>query len=264
MRWVIGDIHGMLGPLETLLGEIDRDDPFPELIFAGDFVNRGPDSKGVVDLLLSLSNAKFCRGNHDDTFDLVLSNKCYTQHSMQAGPLATFEHFLKYGLDTTLTSYGIDRRDIKDAADKLTLERLAQLLEPVPAKHRQFFHTLPVIYAEPDIFVAHAKWPIDVPAGSPSFKAQLAESGRLRHDLIWGRFLMSEIRADKPWQRTGFFGHTPVTTYQQTPTMLPVIGKQCVLLDTACAVHAHGRLTGWCVEENRYVQVERDGELVEA
>lgn len=264
MRWIIGDIHGMLGPLEALLGAIDGDDPFPELIFAGDFVNRGPDSKGVVDLLLSLENAKFCRGNHDDTFDLVLSGKCYTHHSMAAGVLATFGHFLQYGLDTTLKSYGISQASINDVSDDLTLERVAALLAPVPQRHRDFFHTLPVIYAEPDIFVAHAKWPAAEPSGLPSFKAQLANSGKLRHDLVWGRFTLEELKTEKPWQRTGFFGHTPVTSYQQPPTMLPVVGKQMVLLDTACAVHARGRLTGWCVEEKRYIQVERDGEVVES
>ena len=253
----------MLRPLEALLNEIEKDDPFPELIFAGDYVNRGPDSKGVVDLLLTLENARFCRGNHDDTFDLVLSGSCYTAHSMSTGVVATFDHFLNYGLDTTLTSYGIDPRLIREVARNSSVETIATLLMPVPAAHREFFHTLPIIYAEPDIFVAHAKWDINTPSGQPSFKHQLAKSSKARHDLIWGRFSQAELEATKSWHRLGFFGHTPVTSYQRPPTMLPVIGDGLVLIDTACAVNATGRLTGWCVEEERYIQIDRQAELID-
>jgi len=55
MRWVIGDIHGMFGGLETLLDLISRRDHNAKFVFVGDYVNRGPDSKRVIDLLLSLN-----------------------------------------------------------------------------------------------------------------------------------------------------------------------------------------------------------------
>ncbi len=46
-------------------------------MFVGAFVNRGPDSRGVIALLMSLPNARFVRGNHDDVFDQVLSGVSY-------------------------------------------------------------------------------------------------------------------------------------------------------------------------------------------
>jgi serine/threonine protein phosphatase 1 len=107
MRWVIGDIHGMSRPLRALLAELERRDPQAMFYFVGDFVNRGPDSRGVVDLLLSLpgSRARFCRGNHDDIFDLILNGKSYASG---ADPVPVFSWFMAHGLDRTLASYGID------------------------------------------------------------------------------------------------------------------------------------------------------------
>ena len=74
MIWVIGDIHGMFDPLKRLVNklmerhyrgvegyEIER------LIFVGDFIDYGPSSKEVLDLLIDLPFDKvFLMGNHDD------------------------------------------------------------------------------------------------------------------------------------------------------------------------------------------------------
>lgn len=64
----LGDIHGCLRPLETLLSTINpsRDDT---LVFLGDYVDRGPDSRGVLDRLIPLPDqcqAVFLLGNHDE------------------------------------------------------------------------------------------------------------------------------------------------------------------------------------------------------
>src|SRR5258708_3071469 len=81
MRWIIGDGHGMLAPLARLLEEVGRVDPAARYYFVGDYINRGPDSKGVIDLLLSLgSGPKFVRGNHDDIFDQVLNSTAYADN----------------------------------------------------------------------------------------------------------------------------------------------------------------------------------------
>ena len=63
----IGDVHGCLTALDALLNSID---PRPDdtLIFLGDYVDRGPDSRGVIERLLEFSkrdNTVFLRGNHD-------------------------------------------------------------------------------------------------------------------------------------------------------------------------------------------------------
>ena len=58
MRWVIGDIHGMVKPLEALIRAVEQHDKERQLMFVGDYVNRGPHSKEVIDLLLSLKEAR--------------------------------------------------------------------------------------------------------------------------------------------------------------------------------------------------------------
>lgn len=63
----IGDIHGCLTALDTLL-EFVQLQPDDTLIFLGDYVDRGPNSRGVVERLIELSarpNTVFLRGNHD-------------------------------------------------------------------------------------------------------------------------------------------------------------------------------------------------------
>jgi len=69
----IGDIHGCLSPLKQLWEVID---PQPEdrIIFMGDYVDRGPDSKGVIDFLIGLQQQDFnltlLSGNHEEKFCL--------------------------------------------------------------------------------------------------------------------------------------------------------------------------------------------------
>ncbi len=262
MRWIIGDIHGMLKPLELLLNAVGKRDPHAQLIFAGDYVNRGPDSKGVVDLLLKLKRARFVRGNHDDTFDLLLNGKCFAPHDLLTTLVPTFEHFMKYGLEQTLLSYGIEWALIDQVRRHPTPQSIAMLIDPVPMSHREFFRKLPVVQEEDDFFVIHAKWDPDENSGEPSFAQQLSRSVHLRHEVIWGRFTAAEIQSIKPWDRIGFFGHTPVTMYVRSDDIPPIVGSKCVLLDTACAVSMDGRLTAWCFENETYLQADRQGQWV--
>jgi len=260
MRWIIGDIHGMLLPLRKLLDEIAKRDRHPTFLFCGDYVNRGPDSRGVIDLLLSLPSALFCRGNHDDTFNLLMTGQSFVP-LLQVDVVTTFEHFLQYGLDQTLYSYGIEPDALAKAARWPSARVIKDLLEPVPDSHRKFFEKLPGVLHEPDFFVAHARWNPCAGTKPELFDKELRQSPQARHDVIWGRFTSRELLQTKQWDRPGFFGHTPVTMYRSSSPLLPVEAEQVYLLDTGAAVNDEGRLTAWCFEEGNYVQVERDGKL---
>jgi len=48
MIWAIGDVHGCLRSLEKLIGQISPKDG-DKLVFLGDYIDRGPDSKGTID-----------------------------------------------------------------------------------------------------------------------------------------------------------------------------------------------------------------------
>jgi Calcineurin-like phosphoesterase len=68
MDYAIGDIHGCLDKVVRLLEVLRYDPTIDRLIFLGDYIDRGPDSKGVLDLLLHLQQANpanvFLMGNH--------------------------------------------------------------------------------------------------------------------------------------------------------------------------------------------------------
>lgn len=69
-RWVIPDIHGCSKTLRSLIELQIRPDKYDELYFLGDFIDRGPDSKGVIDYLMQLEaegyNLRCLLGNHED------------------------------------------------------------------------------------------------------------------------------------------------------------------------------------------------------
>jgi len=70
--FIIGDIHGCLGMLKSLMDKIDWDPEKDDLIFLGDFIDRGINSKGVIDYVIELKkisqNIRCLMGNHEDLF----------------------------------------------------------------------------------------------------------------------------------------------------------------------------------------------------
>lgn len=68
--YVIADIHGCLDKLNALLLKLDIT-PNTTFIFTGDYVDRGPNSYGVIERLIELDNQCTCIficGNHDQMF----------------------------------------------------------------------------------------------------------------------------------------------------------------------------------------------------
>jgi serine/threonine protein phosphatase 1 len=269
MRWIIGDVHGMLRSLEALLKEVSRVDSGARFFFAGDYVNRGPDSRGVVDLLLSLRDARFIRGNHDDIFDHVLNGTCYAaEEKEEADPLFSFQWFMHHGLDATFASYGVDSAEIEFCNHRPSMRQLDRITAQVPESHKLFFRNLPALIEEPDLFVVHAKWDPDEADSRPAMAQQLERSFPARYEALWGRFSEDEIQRTKAWSRTGYFGHTPVYVYaasQRTGELLvrPIAGPKIVLLDTGVALSESGRLTAYCPDEQVFVQADRFGRVVE-
>ena len=277
MNWVVGDIHGMLRPLTTLLAAIDDLDPDHRLYFCGDYCDRGPDTRGVVDALIPLveSGRAVCvRGNHDDVFDL-----CLNRHSLASGEAtggsATEQDvkeavrlFWREGLLETMRSYGVDLSQVgrmigdRGGIDAWVQEQFAR----VPESHRRFFRTLPAVAETDGFFVAHATWPPELADGPlGGMNALLAKDALLRHDTIWGRYVANQLRSRKAWSRRGYFGHTPTDTYAAHADLYGVEGDviegdTIVLLDTAAFARG-GRLSAVCHETGELVQVGHDGTL---
>ncbi|HTU23577.1 MAG TPA: metallophosphoesterase family protein [Gemmataceae bacterium] len=120
----IGDIHGCLHALDTLLDAV-APEPEDQIVTLGDYVDRGPDSRGVLDRLVALHDTGrliALRGNHDVMF---------LEARQRTDPL-----WLACGGVETLRSYGTTDQQIEDMIDgKGGFE---QLLAGVPIRHWQF------------------------------------------------------------------------------------------------------------------------------
>lgn len=126
MRYVIGDIHGCLKNLKRLMKKlpVKKED---ELIFVGDYIDRGKDSKGVVDFLLDLSKKYRCiflRGNHEQMLLDYLDDK-------KMGRI-----WYLNGMDATLDSYGN--------------------INSIPSHHLEFFRNTKFYYQTEKYLIVHA------------------------------------------------------------------------------------------------------------
>jgi serine/threonine protein phosphatase 1 len=261
MRWIIGDVHGMLKPLSALIGAIARRDQSAHLIFVGDYVNRGPDSRKVIDLLISLPRATFLRGNHDDVFDLLLHGISYIQHPGVSDPGAAFTWFMQHGLADTLISYGATWDQLEAALVDATPERIERLVKPVPASHRRFIRGLKPTYEADTFFVAHGFWHPDDPDGPVPLAQRLVNDADLRYALLWNRYSRDQIESPTRWNRVGYFGHTPVTNYPAGEDLTPIVGPNIVLLDTASALMENGMLSALCADNGMLLQADRAGKV---
>jgi serine/threonine protein phosphatase 1 len=118
----IGDVHGCSRALEVLLDAIDPGEA-DQIVTLGDYVNRGPDSRGVLDHLIVLE--RHCTlipllGNHDEMFLEALT-------SAGTGHSHALSSWLWMGGDATLASYGISTGDTSGVRST-----------NIPAEHRAF------------------------------------------------------------------------------------------------------------------------------
>ena len=102
--YAIGDIHGMVHLLREMIAKIfdhsKNAGVEPRFIFLGDYIDRGPDSKGVIDTLISLQQTSNCiclKGNHEDLALNAVDNK------------NELWLWLRNGGDATLSSYPDDK-----------------------------------------------------------------------------------------------------------------------------------------------------------
>ena len=112
MRYCIGDVHGCLQTLKKLIEQIFQADQNPELYFIGDLIDRGPDSKGIIDYLIKLKQDRIIvngvRGNHEQMFlDAYTKNlPIYTTNWYYNGAESTIASFSRaYNLNNNIKNY---------------------------------------------------------------------------------------------------------------------------------------------------------------
>ena len=155
--FVIGDIHGEIDHLRRLVARMPDVGASDTVVFLGDYIDRGPDSKACVDAVLefiaTVPAAVVClRGNHEDWMLRAMAD--YTHHSWLLG---------MDGL-TTIRSYSAAAAVAIHAAAK---EARGGAYEPgcrlpyelffdtLPAAHRRFFESLRLVHETPECICAH-------------------------------------------------------------------------------------------------------------
>jgi serine/threonine protein phosphatase 1 len=174
--FAIGDIHGCVDELNVLLDSLApaADDT---IVFLGDYIDRGPTPKGVIDRLLRLrregTRCIFLKGNHEDMFLAFLG---LGGHYGDA--------FLYNGGAATLRSYGVEGGSGAEVARLL------------PPEHIEFLRQLDIHHRAGDFLFVHA--------GIRPHRALEAQS---EEDLMWIREDFTQHPHDLGC--TVLYGHTP-------------------------------------------------------
>lgn len=169
MRYVIGDIHGGVKTFKALLDKLSlrQED---HLYLLGDYIDRGPDSKGVLDLILQLNEGGYdlhpVRGNHEDMLLQAISGNS--------------DYYLKYWLDgwgtETLKSFAVTSP------------------EELPARYLTFLERTPCVYYDEDFIFVHAGLDMtteDPLAESSTISMMWNGTGPLGDDRLQGRTLVT-------------------------------------------------------------------------
>lgn len=193
--YAVGDIHGradllanMLALLEERADEDAREAGQPIVIFLGDYVDRGPDSAGVIDVLLKGKphgfERRFLRGNHEQTM-----------LAFMADPLANRAWMLQGGAET-LTSYGVQPPPMS-ASEQDWIACAERFSTRVPQAHVDFLNGLERYVELGDYAFVHA-----------GVDAERSLEEQTDDDLYWIRDRF--ISARRRFSHRVVHGHTPV------------------------------------------------------
>lgn len=190
--YAVGDIHGRSDLLADLIEQINADMRWGEaerctVVFLGDYIDRGADSRDVVEILTERPFGK------TDTICLIGNHEAVLLQFLQDAEIG--RDWVRFGGDMTLASYGV-RLNREDPSIAELLDAQANLTASLPSHHLAFFQDLKLSFRAGDYLFVHA----GIRPGVP-----LQEQDG--NDLIWirDRFIKSE--AD--FGCVVVHGHTP-------------------------------------------------------
>lgn len=223
--YAIGDIHGQLERLCELRERIAADaEGAPErrkvVVHVGDYVDRGPDSRGVLELLteepLAGFDNIFLKGNHEDYMLRFLD-----------GEIDAGAGWCANGGDATLASYGIDGVDRWPDFTQLLAWQKA-FANAVPVHHRRFLEGLDLFHVEGDYAFVHA-----------GVRPGVALEAQDSEDLMWIRETFHNSGADhghvivhghsvapKPESKANRIGIDTGAGYGRTLTAAVLVGTE--------------------------------------
>lgn len=211
---VISDIHGCSLTLELMLKKLTE---YYErtFVFIGDYIDRGPDSQGVVDQVIEFSKQVKCikiRGNHEQMLLDALENHDLRQWKSNGGT-------------TTIQSYN------RLSREKGTLN--------LPSTHLHFFRNTKYYHESDDYFFVHA-------GIYPELTIKEAIAMNNHEQFMWER---SHVESSfNRFEKTVVFGHTPQTTPLFRENMIG-IDTGCVYTN----LPGYGRLAALLLPENKVI-----------
>jgi serine/threonine protein phosphatase 1 len=199
--YAIGDIHGRADLLELMLARIQSDRTARPrdagiVVFLGDYVDRGPDSARVIEMLASLTIAGaellFLKGNHEQAMLAFLD-----------GPVENRAWLAHGGLDT-MAAYGVHPLPPIGASDDAVGIAARRLRLALPRRHLEFLRGLERFVLLGDYAFVHAgiDWgrPVDEQRDEDLFWARrrfLADKRRSSHVIVHGHTIVAEPYRDE-------------------------------------------------------------------
>jgi serine/threonine protein phosphatase 1 len=193
--WSVGDVHGRLDLLSPLVDAIRADLHVSDaerkmVIFLGDYIDRGPDSRGVLSLLAGLSPSegiewRFLKGNHEQAMLDFLERP-------SAGP-----RWCEYGGDRALRSWGLRAPDLAHRTEAWARVG-ADLRHKLTKDETAFLESLELSVTVGDYFFSHA-----------GARPGLALDRQSPEDLMWIR--QTFLDSPAAFERVVVHGHTPTS-----------------------------------------------------
>jgi len=227
--WAIADPHGCYTEMMLLYKKLLDNGLNPEkdiVIFTGDYIDRGYQSKQVIDQLIKwhkkYPNFIFLFGNHED----ILRNYINKEQKYQEDNI--WSCFIYNGGQDTLNSY----------KDKI-----------IPKKHLDFlFKETKILYETKDYVFVHG-----------GLVPELPISEHLTNDtyinaILWAR--EGFINSNYDWHKKVIFGHTPAYKKEWGQFGYPIVMKNKIGIDCACCPNANQRLCAIKLPEEKFFYQE--------
>ncbi len=188
--YAIGDIHGRADLLERLRSVIVEDARWHPaerkvVVYLGDYVDRGPESRGVVDLLtretLPGFESVFLKGNHEDSLLQFLTDP------------GIAPAWMAYGGEATLYSYGVRPPDVRRVEDIMAAQEA--FTQALPPEHLAFLQALELVHIEGDYAFVHAGFREGVPIEFQDPQDMMW----IRNEFLW---------SDADFGKVAVHGHT--------------------------------------------------------
>jgi serine/threonine protein phosphatase 1 len=183
-RWVIPDIHGYVNTVRSLVADLIKPMRSDEIYFLGDYVDRGPDSKGVIDFIRKMErdgyNVTALKGNHED----------FMVELFDAGKQSAIPWLQNFG--------NKKQKSWVDIGGKATLSSFeVSHLRDVPVEYIDWMRNLPHFVELADFVLVHA---------GLNFKNK--DPFEDKRAMLWLRDY--EIKPEKIGGRRIIHGHVPV------------------------------------------------------